>query len=215
MSINLVLAGLRSKWLVFILYWKCYWSLYPSVHPLSPDNAMESERKRNSVKMQPRKVKIKSLVGPLFSKQVWGPQGSIPSSPPLPPLGWPGQSYLAGWQFHVQCPKFSFPVNQSYSAIPLSVWPCFTASQQPTKIELVGKIGYRITTGNKLCRHRACNSSRCGLRDYRQPNLTYLVMHSTRSPACVWRPWERRRLSSHTLEYWIADASSSFMGVAA
>ena len=43
---------------------------------------MESERKRNSVKMQLRKVKIKinlkALWGPFFSKKVWGPQGSIP-----------------------------------------------------------------------------------------------------------------------------------------
>ena len=35
--------------------------------------------------MQPRKVKNNknnlSLVGPLFSKQVWGPLGSIPCSP--------------------------------------------------------------------------------------------------------------------------------------
>ena len=36
----------------------------PIVHPLSPDNATESKRKRNSVKMQPRKVKIKKAHGP-------------------------------------------------------------------------------------------------------------------------------------------------------
>ena len=54
----------------------------PSVHSLSPDNAIERERKRNSVKMQPRKVKIKSLMGPLFQKKVWGPRGSIPCSSP-------------------------------------------------------------------------------------------------------------------------------------
>ena len=35
----------------------------PIVDPLSPDNATESEIKRNSVKMQPRKVKIKKAHG--------------------------------------------------------------------------------------------------------------------------------------------------------
>ena len=40
---------------------------------MSPDNAMESERKRNSVKMQPRNVKIKSLMGPHSQNKFGGP----------------------------------------------------------------------------------------------------------------------------------------------
>ena len=57
-----------EEFLVSILYWKHYWLFYPSVHSLGPDNAMESKRKRNSVKMQPRKVKIK-----INLKASWSP----------------------------------------------------------------------------------------------------------------------------------------------
>ena len=64
-----------------ILYWKRYWLFYPSVHSSSPDNAMESGRKRNSVKMQPRK----SLVESLFLKTSLG-AGEV--SPAVPPSRW-------------------------------------------------------------------------------------------------------------------------------
>ena len=70
-----------------ILYWKCYWLFYLSVHSLSPDNAMENGRKRNSVKMQPRKVKIKINLkaswGPFSQNKFGGPREVSPAPPPL------------------------------------------------------------------------------------------------------------------------------------
>ena len=63
-----------------------YWLFYPAnVHSLSPDNVIERERKRNSAKMQPRKVEIKSLMGPLFQKKSLGASGKYPLF--LPPPG--------------------------------------------------------------------------------------------------------------------------------
>ena len=55
-------------------------TILPKCPSLSPDNAMEGERKRNSVKMQPRnkriKVNLKALCGPFTH-----PRGSIPCFP--------------------------------------------------------------------------------------------------------------------------------------
>ena len=61
---------------------KRYCLFYPSVHLLSPDNTMESKRKRNSVKMQPRKVKIKASWGPFSQNKFWGPGEVSSASPP-------------------------------------------------------------------------------------------------------------------------------------
>ena len=67
-------------------------------HSLIGSRQCNGKRKKKS-KMKPRKVKnknsFKSLVGPLFSIQVWGPRGSIPCSPP--PLGRPIIGRWVGW----------------------------------------------------------------------------------------------------------------------
>ena len=54
---------------------------------MSPDNAMEGERKGNSVKMQPRNVKLKSLVGPPLSRNKFGGPPSLGGPVPLKDLG--------------------------------------------------------------------------------------------------------------------------------
>ena len=61
---------------------------YPSVHSLSSDNAMESERKKNSLKMQPRKVKIKKPRGAPFLETSLGATGKYPLLPPTSRWAW-------------------------------------------------------------------------------------------------------------------------------
>ena len=59
--------------------------LYPSVHSLSPDNAMESERKSLDAAQKGKNHENKSLMGPLKSL-------GVPGKYPPPPLSGPGHA---------------------------------------------------------------------------------------------------------------------------
>ena len=82
------------------------------------------QKKRNSVKMQPRKVKIKCLVGALFSKQFGGPgEGSPAPPPPLSRWAW----------FHIHVSKITSIIT-STGTTKAKIVPFSTDTQQLQKM---------------------------------------------------------------------------------
>ena len=76
-----------------ILYRKCYWLFCPSVHSLSPDNAMEKKKSHENAAQ--KKINLKALWGPFLETSLGAP-GKYPLL--LIPLGGPGCQIQSWWE---------------------------------------------------------------------------------------------------------------------